>query len=85
MQPPTLPENEERRLAALRALKILDTPAEERFDHIVRLVIELFDVPIAYIALGDEIGNGQVLGGRSVSETTRDLSFCGHAILVTRR
>ena len=82
MQPPTLPENEERRLAALRALKILDTPAEERFDHIVRLVIELFDVPIAYIALVDE--NRQWFKsscGLSVSETTREISFCGHAIL----
>ncbi|MCR4301614.1 MAG: hypothetical protein NUV51_08385 [Sulfuricaulis sp.] len=34
----------------MRALKILDTPAEERFDRITRIAQKLFDVPIAVMA-----------------------------------
>ena len=34
---PPYPENETRRLAALHALRILDTPPEERFDRITRI------------------------------------------------
>jgi diguanylate cyclase (GGDEF)-like protein len=44
---PPLPSNERQRLATLRSLKILDTPAEERFDRITRIARRLFDVPIA--------------------------------------
>jgi hypothetical protein len=35
------------RIAALRTLRLLDTPAEERFDRITRVAQHLFDVPIA--------------------------------------
>jgi hypothetical protein len=42
------------RLNALRELRLLDTPAEERFDRIVRLAKRLFDVPIVAINLIDE-------------------------------
>ena len=42
------------RLAALRSLDILDTPAEERFDRITRLAAALFDVPISTVTLIDE-------------------------------
>lgn len=42
MIPPGTPEDESRRLAALRALRILDTPAEERFDRITRTARRLF-------------------------------------------
>ncbi|PLS82927.1 MAG: GGDEF domain-containing protein, partial [Chloroflexi bacterium] len=49
-----LPSNEVQRLSALRALHILDTPAEERFDRITRLAQRLFDVPIALVSLVDE-------------------------------
>src|SRR5262245_35094046 len=40
-----IPANEADRLAALRALHILDTPPEERFDRIARLAARTFDVP----------------------------------------
>ena len=33
-----LPVDEGERLAALRALRVLDTPAEERFDRLTRLL-----------------------------------------------
>ena len=47
------PNDEAERLAELRALRILDTPPEERFDGIVRLTRHLFHAPVVYIALID--------------------------------
>ncbi len=41
---PPPPANETERLADLHALELLDTPAEERFDRIVRLAMAIFDV-----------------------------------------
>jgi len=83
MQPPKKPEDEATRIDALRALNILDTSAEERFDRLTRLAKRLFGVPIALVSLVDEdrqwFKSCQGLGG--VSETSRDISFCGHAIL----
>lgn len=35
---------------ALAALNILDTPAEERYDRIVRLTSRMVQVPIAYVS-----------------------------------
>jgi GAF domain-containing protein len=49
----TTDPQEARRLAALRQLDILDTPAEARFDRITRLALRLFDVPLAFICLAD--------------------------------
>src|SRR5579859_2538889 len=51
----SLPENEAQRLEALRSLKILDTPPEERFDRITRLAMHLFDVPIVLVALINDL------------------------------
>ncbi|HZB96400.1 MAG TPA: GAF domain-containing protein, partial [Herpetosiphonaceae bacterium] len=77
-----LPADEAQRLAALRALKILDTPAEERFDRITRLAQRLFDVPIVLITLIDADRQWvKSCHGVSRSETSRDGSFCAHAIL----
>ncbi len=81
---PVLPENEEERLASLHALELLDSPSEQRFDQIVSLAKAVMGVPIAYIALIDsdrqwfksKIGLCDV-----VTQTPRDESFCGHAIL----
>ena len=39
--------DEQDRLADLRALRLLDTPREERFDRIVRIAAQVLDVPIA--------------------------------------
>ena len=71
------PFEETERLTALRALNILDTPPEERFDRITRLAAELLDVPIAYVSFVDEhrewLKSSQ---GWDVSETPRDASIC---------
>ncbi|MEK7470078.1 MAG: sensor domain-containing diguanylate cyclase [Planctomycetota bacterium] len=79
---PASPADEDRRLAALRALRILDTPSEERFDRITRTARRMFGVPIALITLVD--GDRQWFKscqGLGVNETARSISFCGHAIL----
>lgn len=82
MKTPDIPQDEQERLQTLRSLSILDTPAEERFDRLTRMAKRLFGVPIALVSLVDE--NRQWFKscvGLSASETPRDISFCGHAIL----
>ena len=82
MKKPDIPQNEKARLKTLRSLSILDTPPEERFDCLTRIAKRVFNVPIALVSLVDE--NRQWFKscvGLSVSETPRDVSFCGHAIL----
>ena len=76
------PPYEEQRLAALNRYAILDSPEEQAFDDITRLVSYICDAPIAVINLIDrdrqffksEIGLG-------VRETPLDVSICAHAIL----
>jgi diguanylate cyclase (GGDEF)-like protein len=79
---PTQPPNERQRLATLRSLNLLDTPAEERFDRITRLARKLFDVPIALVSLVDVdrqwFKSNQ---GLNMCESPRSASFCGHTIL----
>ncbi|MFY0565227.1 ATP-binding protein [Archangium lansingense] len=82
MIPPPLPPDEPRRLQALLRLGLLDTPAEERFDRIVRMAARMFRVPITLVSLVD--GSRQWFKARvglEGSSTERSLSFCGHAIL----
>lgn len=82
MKKPVFPVDEANRLQSLRALQILDTDAEERFDRLTRLAQRMFDVPIALVSLVD--ANRQWFksaAGLDAPETPRDISFCGHAIL----
>ncbi|WP_088211008.1 GGDEF domain-containing protein [Shewanella sp. Shew256] len=81
MQLPPIPENELQRLATLRALNVLDTDVEERFDRITRLTRRIFSLPICVVTLVD--ANRQWFKSRQgleVTETPRDISFCAHAI-----
>ena len=79
---PARPPDEDRRLQALRSLALLDTEAEERFDRITRTATRLFGVPIALVSLVDECRQWfKSKQGLKVTETSRDISFCGHAIL----
>lgn len=83
MKTPGFANNEEARLKALRSLDVLDTPPEDRFDRLTRMAKRMFGVPIALVSLVDE--NRQwfksCMGLGDASETSRDISFCGHAIL----
>jgi diguanylate cyclase (GGDEF)-like protein len=82
LQEPALPENETARLRTLRALDLLGSGADERFDRVTRIARQLFRVPMALVTLVDE--NEQAFkscSGVAYSRTSRDVSFCGHAIL----
>ena len=82
MKTPDTPHNEALRLRALRSLNILDTPPEARFDRLTRLAKSIFNVPIALISLIDEDRQWfKSCIGLEARETTREISFCGHAIL----
>ena len=83
MLSPPIPADEASRIAALRALRLLDTPPEERFDRLTRLARRLFAVPIALVSLVDSHRQWfKSVQGLPVAETPREVSFCGHAILV---
>ena len=76
-----IPMDEAERLADLRALNLLDTPPEERFERIVRLVRHVFNAPIAYIALVDADRQWfKARHGLEATQTPRNISFCGHTI-----
>lgn len=82
MKKPATPSDEALRLDTLRALDKLDSLGEERFDRLTRMAKHMFQVPIALVSLVDE--NRQWFKsciGLDASETPRDISFCGHAIL----
>lgn len=82
MQAPAFPDDEALRLQTLQACAILDTPAEERFDRLTRLARHLFQAEIALISLIDADRQWfKSRQGLDASETPRDISFCGHAIL----
>jgi signal transduction histidine kinase len=69
------------RLDALYGYQILDTPAERDFDDIAALAAQLFDVPMAAISLVDSDRQWfKSRIGLSACETSRDMSFCAHAM-----
>jgi diguanylate cyclase (GGDEF)-like protein/PAS domain S-box-containing protein len=75
--------DEAERLAALRALEILDSAPEPAFDALVRAASLVCGAPIALISLidADRQWFKANLGLPGVTETPRDLAFCAHAIL----
>ncbi len=78
---PDIPDNEVERIHALRALKILDTAHEERFDRVTRMAKRLFNVEISLVSLVDSDRQWfKSAQGLAATETPRDISFCGHAI-----
>ncbi|MGI1275834.1 PAS domain S-box protein [Klebsiella quasipneumoniae subsp. similipneumoniae] len=79
-----IPQDEAERLNLLHALNILDTPSEEAFDRITRLVAHILDVPIALVSLVDT--DRQWFKSRigiDANETPREVAFCAHAITQT--
>lgn len=77
-----LPTNESERLVELHKLRILDTPAEERFDRIVALAADHFDVPICYISFVDSDRQWlKASKGLNFQQTTRKAAFCAHTLV----
>ncbi|MBV6633756.1 MAG: GAF domain-containing protein [Alphaproteobacteria bacterium] len=77
-----IPSDETERLAALRRYRVLDSEAEQSFDHIVNLASHQFGVPTALITLVDaERQWFKARCGLDATETDRDVSFCTHALM----
>lgn len=77
-----IPVDDALRLEALHSLGLLDTAPEERFDRITRVLSLAMNVPMAYISLVDSDRQWfKSSCGLTNTETARDVSFCGHAIL----
>ena len=69
------------RLAALRALRVLDTPPEEAFDDLVWLAAQLCDAPIAAVSLVDADRQWfKARCGLEIEQTARSEAFCAHAL-----
>jgi GAF domain-containing protein len=82
MIPAPIPADEDHRITALRQLLILDTPPEERFDRVVNFASEEFDMPIVLVSLVDRRRQWfKARVGIDACETSREDSFCSHAIL----
>ena len=76
-----IPDDEEQRLALLRACNIIYTPAEAAFDDVARLAADICGTEIALITLVDSEQQWfKARVGVTQSSTPRDLSFCGHCI-----
>ena len=72
------------RLRALNQLDLLDTATEAAFDDLTRLTAQLLDVPIALVSLVDTSRQWfKSRVGLETCETSREASFCAHAILET--
>src|ERR1700750_691877 len=79
---PPIPFNEKERLKDLLETELLDTPQDSEFDDIVKLASEICKVPMSLITLVDS--NRQWFKakvGIESDETSREESFCGHAIM----
>ncbi len=81
MKSPPVPENENKRITALRDYEILDTDPEPRFDDLANLAATICETPIALVSLVDEDRQWFKSNiGLEAKETSREVSFCAHAI-----
>ena len=73
--------HEQARLDALHRYDVLDTPREEAFDRITRLVRKTLNVPIALVSVID--GHRQwhkSCDGLRAGESPREQTFCTYTI-----
>src|SRR5262245_56396150 len=74
-------DHEKKRLKVLWQYEVLDTVPEALFDDLTELAARICEAPIALISLVDEKRQWfKSKVGTTVSETSRDVSFCAHAI-----
>jgi len=82
MQIAKLPDNEAERIEALNQLSIMDTMAERFYDDMTKIASELCNTSIALLSFVDSDRQWfKSKIGLDVTETSRDMSFCAHAIL----
>lgn len=84
MKPP-IPSNEAERMRSLRLYRIIDSGSEKAFDDLTRLAAAICETPISLITLIE--GERQWFKskvGMTMTETSRDVSFCAHALVDNR-
>jgi GAF domain-containing protein len=82
MKPAPIPANEPERLQSLNEHELLDTLPESVYDDITLLASEIIGTPVSLITLVDK--DRQWFKSKHnflPPETSRDLSFCAHAIM----
>jgi len=80
--PAMLTPDEPFRLQALRRLNVMDTPLEERFERITRMAKRLLGTSVSAISLIEADRQWfKSIQGCDLTQTGRDESFCGHAIM----
>jgi len=74
-------KKEKKRLKVLWQYDVLDTVPEVVFDDLTELAARICEAPIALITLVDEDRQWfKSKVGVTINETSRDISFCAHAI-----
>jgi PAS domain S-box-containing protein len=84
VDPPALPATEAERLAALRVYGDADEIVDDSLDALVRVAASVCDVPIALVSLVGETSQrfvARVGLDAAMTRTSREVSFCGHALL----
>lgn len=73
--------DESARLQSVQQLRLLDTPAEERFDRLTRMARRSLRAPFAFLTLVDRDRQWfKSAQGTMVIESPREISFCSHTI-----
>lgn len=73
------------RLDTLREYRIMDTPPEQAFDRVTKMVAELYGVPITLVSLVDDCRQWfKSAYGLDTPETPREMSFCQYVIAEDR-
>ncbi|WP_027684493.1 sensor domain-containing diguanylate cyclase [Rhizobium leguminosarum] len=74
-------QRENDRLAALQQLDLLDTPRDEGFERIVRLIKEIFSIDIGIVSLIDAHRQWyKACSGLSADEVSREDTFCRYVV-----
>ncbi len=82
MKKAPIPENDDDRLKELFKYEVLDTQSEPAFDDITKLAAKLCETEICLISLVDRDRQWfKSRFGLDACETSREISFCGHAIM----
>lgn len=77
-----IPCDEKQRLEVLWQYEVLDTLPEQAYDDLTDLAATICEAPIALITFVDEHRQWfKAKVGVSVTEMSRNISFCGHTIL----
>jgi PAS domain S-box-containing protein len=81
MIPAQQTHDETSRIETLRRYAVLDTLPEQALDDLTTLAAQICGAPMATISLVDEDRQWfKARVGMEMAETSRDISFCGHAV-----